>query len=69
MIYIVNRKIFKHFKSVIGLPIDSKRFDVEPKLIDDYNCEFDKNIGKVYQYFFFNSDEVDVQVFQGAPQW
>ena len=66
--YIINRNSSEHFKSVIGLPMDSKRIAVEPELIDECFCELEENISKVHPYFIFNLDEVGVQDFQDAPQ-
>ena len=66
--HIVNRNFSEHFKSVIGLPIGSKRIAVEPELIDECYCELEENISKVHPNFIFNLDEVGVQDFQDAPQ-
>lgn len=65
---IVNRNFQEDFKWVIGLPMDSKRNDVEPGLINDYYEKLKKNISKEHQYFIFNFDEVCVQDLQNASQ-
>lgn len=66
--HIINRNFQEHFKSVIGVPMDSKRIEVEPELIDKYYSDLEKNISTVHPYFIFNLDEVGVQDFQDAPQ-
>lgn len=66
--HFITRRFCNDFKSVIGIPMDSKRLDVDENDIDQYFADLEQAIQEVHPYFVYNLDEVGVQDFQDAPQ-
>ena len=66
--HVIHREFGDDFKTVIGIPLDSKRVDVEPKKIDHYFIDLEQEVQKMHPYFIFNLDEVDVQDFVDAQE-
>lgn len=66
--HIINRNFSDHFKSVIGIPMDSKRLEADPVDIDRYFKDLEEIIKDVHPYFVYNLDEVGIQDFVDSQQ-
>ena len=55
-------------KTVIGLPLESKRIDVDSNKIDKYFKQLVFELQRPHLYFIFNLDEIGVQDFVNAQE-
>lgn len=60
MYILIPQRFSNDFKSVIGIPKDSKRLDVDENDIDQYFADIEQAIQEVYPYFVYNLDKAGV---------
>ncbi len=66
--HVIRNEFGDDFKTVIGLPLDSKRVDVNPEEKDQYFKQLEFEVQRTHPYFIFNLDEVGVQDFVDAQE-